>query len=59
MRWVVGFLAILFLLVSAYFSFDSFTGYVVSDSINVRSNSWAVISFFVGILLAYKFIKKR
>lgn len=52
------FFVIVVLVLSAYFSFASFTGYVVNELVNKSANTSAAILFLVGIVGAWFLLRK-
>ena len=52
------FFVVVVLVLSAYFSFASFTGYVVNDLVNKSTNINAVILFLVGVVGAWFLLRK-
>jgi len=47
------------LVFSSYFSFSSFTGYIINESINRTFNFFSLGFFLVGLVGSYFLIKKR
>lgn len=57
-RIFVIFFVIVILILSAYFSFTSFTGYVVNELVNKSANISAAILFLVGVAGAWFLLRK-
>lgn len=53
------FVTIISLFISAFYSFRSFTGYVVSDEVYVGDNIRAFVFFLVGVVGAFIFLKVK
>ena len=54
-----GLIAVLSFLVSIYFSTSSFTGYAISENVNVYFNSFSVLFFFTGIIGSWFALNNR
>jgi predicted MFS family arabinose efflux permease len=52
-------LVVVVLVLSAYFSFNSFTGYVVSEKIDTGANMISLGLFFTGIIGSYFLFWRR
>ena len=62
LKGIGAFLAVIVavsLVLSVIISIGSFTGYIVSEEVDIGANTWAAVLFFIGVVGAYFLFRKK